>query len=50
MLQEQGEIESDLSLKEVYDKYLHPDVLPINDPVMWDTLAKGEVLKLFQLT
>lgn len=48
MLQEQGEIESHLSLKEVYDKYLHPDVLPIDDPIMWDTLAKGEVLKLFQ--
>lgn len=48
MLQEQGEIESNLSLKEVYDKYLHPDVLPINDSVMWDALAKGEVLKLFQ--
>lgn len=48
MLQEHGEIDSSLSLKEVYNKYLHPDVLPIEDGKMWDTLAKGEVLKLFQ--
>ena len=48
MLQEHNEMDSNLSLKEVYNKYLHPDVLPIEDSLMWDTLAKGEVLKLFQ--
>lgn len=48
MLQEHEEIESNLTLKQVYNKYLHPDVLPIEDDLMWDTLAKGEVLKLFQ--
>ena len=28
-LQEDGCIEKDLSLREVYDKYFHPSVLPI---------------------
>lgn len=31
LLQENGKIEKDLSLKEVYNKYLHPDKLPIED-------------------
>ena len=48
MLQEHGEIEEELSLREVYDKYLHPDALPIEDEKMWNTLAAGNVLKLFQ--
>lgn len=48
LLQKNGEIESNLSLKEVYNKYLHPDKLPIEDPHMWDVAASGEVLKFFQ--
>ena len=31
MLQEDGEIEKDLTLREVYDKYFHPNVLPLDD-------------------
>lgn len=48
LLQKNGEIESNLSLKEVYNKYLHPDKLPIEDPHMWEVAASGEVLKFFQ--
>ena len=48
MLQEHEEIEPELSLREVYDKYIHPDVLPIEDNKMWEELAGGNVLKLFQ--
>ena len=48
LLQEHGEVEKDLSLRELYDKYIHPDVLPIEDDKMWDALASGSVLKLFQ--
>ena len=48
MLQEYGESEPELSLHEVYNKYIHPDVLPIEDDKMWDELAAGNVLKLFQ--
>lgn len=48
MLQEAGHIETDLSLREMYDKYLHPDKLPIDSDKIWDALAAGNVLKCFQ--
>ena len=48
LLQEDGQIEKDLTLREVYNKYLHPSILPQNDDKMWDALAKGEVLGCFQ--
>lgn len=48
MLSEYNEVDQDLSLRQLYDKYLHPDVLPIDDDKMWDALAEGKVLKLFQ--
>ena len=48
MLQEYNEVEQGLSLRQLYDKYLHPDVLPIEDEKMWKALAEGKVLKLFQ--
>ena len=48
LLQEYNEIDEDLSLRQMYDKYIHPDVLPIEDDKMWDVLAEGKVLKLFQ--
>ena len=48
MLSEYNEVDQDLSLRQLYDKYLHPDVLPIDDDKMWDVLAEGKVLKLFQ--
>ena len=48
ILQEQGEIEQNLSLKELYDKYLHPDVLPASDDKIWDAIDNLQVLSLFQ--
>lgn len=48
LLQEYNEIDEDLNLRQMYDKYIHPDVLPIEDDKMWDILAEGKVLKLFQ--
>ena len=47
-LQEDGQIEKDLSLREVYDKYFHPDVLPIEDEETWLNIRGGKVLNLFQ--
>ena len=47
-LQEDGEIESDLTLREVYDKYFHPSVLPIEEDIYWDALSKNQVLNCFQ--
>lgn len=47
-LQRDGLIDKNLSLREAYDRYLHPSVLPQNDKKMWDALAKNEVLNCFQ--
>ena len=48
MLSEYNEVDQNLNLRQLYDKYLHPDVLPIDDDKMWNVLAEGKVLKLFQ--
>ena len=47
-LQEDGQIESDLSLREVYDKYFHPSVLPIEDKAIWKNIQDVKILDLFQ--
>ncbi len=48
-LQEDGLIEKDLSLKEAYDKYLHPDVLPLQDKATWKAIQETSTIDLFQL-
>ena len=47
-LQEYGEIDDSLTLKQVYDKYFHPDVLNIEDPEVWDNIEQGKILNIFQ--
>ena len=47
-LQEDGKIESDLSLREVYNKYLHPDVLDIEDKEVWKNIQENKILNIFQ--
>ena len=48
LLQNDGLIEKDLTLRQIYDKYLHPEVLPIEDSRIWDALANGNVIDCFQ--
>lgn len=48
LLQDDGEIDPTLSLREVYNKYFHPDVFPMNDKDMWKALQDGDVLNAFQ--
>ena len=48
MLQDYGEIESDLTLREVYNKYFHPNVLPIEDDKYWKAIQENSILNLFQ--
>lgn len=50
ILQEYGRIEDGLSLREMYDKYIHPGVLPINDNKLWKACISGKIQKFFQLT
>ena len=48
LLEEDGLVEKGLSLKEQYDKYLHPDILEYDDQEMWSKLHSGEILDVFQ--
>lgn len=43
-----GYMEWQGSLKDTYNKYLHPDVLNYTDPRMWDYVGKGAIVDLFQ--
>lgn len=49
LLQDHGEIEKDLSLREIYNKYLHPNVLPLDNGKVWQAIQDGSVLNVFQL-
>ena len=48
LLQEDGEIEKNLTLREVYDKYFHPNVIPLEDQRIWDALGEVSVINTFQ--
>ena len=48
LLQEDNVINSEMSLREVYDKYLHPEVLPLDDEKVWSAIQNNEVLNVFQ--
>jgi len=47
-LQEDELIPSNLTLREVYNKYLHPDVVDLTDTKIWDALSANNVLDAFQ--
>ncbi len=48
LLQEDGEIEPDLTIRQVYDKYLAPEKLNIENTKVWDAIDRNEILNLFQ--
>ena len=48
LLQKYGEIDERLSLREVYDKYFHPNVLPIEEDKYCKVLQENSVLNIFQ--
>ena len=47
LLQEDGVIEK-APVREIYNKYLHPNVLPKDDVRMWKALEEGSVINCFQ--
>ena len=49
MMQKDGILEQGLNLRELYNKYLHPDVLPLDDKDTWNTIQNASSLNLFQL-
>ena len=50
MLQKEEFFENDLGLRQVYDRYLHPAVLNLEDSRMWDALGNGTVMDVFQFS
>ena len=47
MLEQEGEIEPD-TLRNTYNKYIHPEVMDTTNSKIWDHLAAGDVLDVFQ--
>ena len=47
MLEQEGEIEPN-TLRNTYNKYIHPEVMDTNNPKIWEHLAAGDVLDVFQ--
>ena len=48
-LQEDGVIEDNgINLRSVYDKYFHPNVLPMDDKKVWEAIQNGTVINIFQ--
>ena len=48
LLVENGEIRKDLTLREIYNQYFHPEVLPLKDERIWKALRDNSVLNVFQ--
>ena len=48
LLQKDGKIEKTLSLREVYNMYLDPEKLPIDNPKIWKLLQENSIINIFQ--
>ena len=48
LLLKHKKIEWQGSLRETYDKYLHPDILEYENQDMWDKCSNGQIIDLFQ--
>lgn len=47
-LQDDNQLPQDWTLREIYDEYLHPEILDIKDIRTWDNIKKGRILSCFQ--
>lgn len=50
LLQKNNFFEKELNLRQIYNKYLHPSVLNLEDNRMWDALGEGQILDVFQFS
>lgn len=48
LLRKDGYFSECQTKREVYNKYFHPEIIDINDGGLWDALAKGDILDVFQ--
>ncbi len=47
LLEEDGELEQD-SLRNIYNKYLHPEVIDTTEPQIWEHIEACDILDVFQ--
>lgn len=50
LMQEDEVIDPDMSLRQMYEEFLHPEHIDTTDPVIWEALADGSVLDVFQFS
>ena len=50
LLQKDNILDNNKSLREIYDEYLHPSVINLEDNKLWDALGNGSVLDVFQFS
>lgn len=50
LLQKDSILPKDLNLRQLYDKYLHPDVLDLTNEMIWKALENNEVIDCFQFS
>lgn len=48
LLQNDNLIDKNLSLREIYNTYLHPDKIDMTDTTLWNALDEGKVMDVFQ--
>lgn len=47
-LQKNNRVESNFSIREIYNKYLHPEKINLEDSRIWDALGDNAVMSAFQ--
>jgi DNA polymerase-3 subunit alpha len=50
LLAAEEEVECNLTLRELYNKYIHPEVIDTAEQGIWDHLAAGDVMDIFQFS
>ena len=47
VLYENSKVVEDIGLRELYNQYIHPEVIDTTSQTIWDHLAAGDVLDVF---
>ena len=50
LLQKDKQVETDYNLRQLYNKYLHPEIIDTTNPMIWKRLAAGDVMDVFQFS
>lgn len=50
LMQEDEVIDPEMSLRQMYEEFLHPEHIDTTDPEIWEALAEGSVLDVFQFS